>query len=91
MCVSAEWCAHSSETEVHTGGNGSSADGEKPVQGETDGAAGGRPVDRNDPVNISALFSLPHFFPDGSVHVNYRFTKDFVIFYFNEVFLLYLV
>ncbi len=51
--MSSERCAHSSEEEVHAGGDGSSPNGAKPVQGETDGAAGGRQVDGNDPVNIS--------------------------------------
>ncbi len=55
--MSAERCAHSSEEEVHAGGDGSSPDGAKPVQGETDGAAGGRQVDGNDPVNISLKHS----------------------------------
>lgn len=35
---------------VHARGDGPGADGEEPVQGETDGAAGGRPVDRDDQV-----------------------------------------
>lgn len=36
--------------EVHPGGDGQGADGEEPVQGAADGAAGGRSVDRNDQV-----------------------------------------
>ena len=36
--------------EVHQGGDGLSADGEKPVQGETHGATGGCEVDRIDQV-----------------------------------------
>lgn len=36
--------------EVHPGRDGQSVDGEESVQGATDGAAGGRSVDRNDQV-----------------------------------------
>lgn len=35
---------------IHPGGDGPRADGEEPVQRETDGAAGGRTVDRDDQV-----------------------------------------
>ena len=35
---------------IHPGGDGPCADGEEPVQRETDGAAGGRAVDRDDQV-----------------------------------------
>lgn len=58
---------------VHPGGDGPSADGEESVQRETDGAAGGRPVDRDDQVDkrISEcvlflflfFFSLTHTSP----------------------------
>lgn len=43
---------------VHPGGDGPSADGEESVQRETDGAAGGRPVDRNDQVDAALKSSL---------------------------------
>lgn len=42
---------------VHARGDGPGADGEEPVQRETDGAAGGRPVDRNDQVGARGLES----------------------------------
>lgn len=38
-------------TTVHPGGDGPCVDGEESVQREADGAAGGRPVDRNDQVD----------------------------------------
>lgn len=41
---------------VHPGGDGPSADGEEPVQGETDGATGSCEVDGDDSVNV--FFSL---------------------------------
>ncbi|KAA0706010.1 C-Jun-amino-terminal kinase-interacting protein 4 [Triplophysa tibetana] len=43
--------------EIHTGGDGSGPDGAQPIQGETDGAAGGREVDGDDPVNVTSCFS----------------------------------
>lgn len=51
--VHAERRAHSAEEKIHAGGDGSGSDGAQPVQGETDGAAGGREVDGDDPVNAS--------------------------------------
>lgn len=48
--VPSERCAHSSEETLHQSGDGESPDGEEPVQGEADGAAGSRQVDWNDPV-----------------------------------------
>ena len=47
---SAERCAYSPEEALHQGGDGQGPDGEEPVQGEADGAAGGGQVDRDDPV-----------------------------------------
>lgn len=45
-------------TAVHPGGDGPRADGEEPVQRETDGAAGGRTVDRNDQVEETKTLLL---------------------------------
>ena len=45
-----EWCAYSAEEALHQGGDGQGPDGEEPVQGETDGAAGGGQMDRDDQV-----------------------------------------
>lgn len=46
---------------VHPGGDGPSADGEESVQREADGAAGGRPVDRDDQVDKGFVSSLKAF------------------------------
>lgn len=43
------WCAYGPEKEVYKSRDGSGANGEKPVQGETNGATGSCQVDRNDP------------------------------------------
>lgn len=51
--VYSERRSHSAEEEIHTGGDGSGPDGAQPVQRETDGAAGGREVDGDDPVNVT--------------------------------------
>lgn len=50
LSVCPEWRPHSTEETLHTSGNGPSADGEEPVQGEADGAAGGCPMDWDDKV-----------------------------------------
>lgn len=50
LIVSAERRAYSTKKTLHQGGDGQSPDGEEPVQGEADGAAGGRSMDRDDPV-----------------------------------------
>ena len=42
--------SHRSEEALHPSGDGQSPDGEEPVQREADGAAGGRQMDRDDPV-----------------------------------------
>lgn len=52
--MSAERCANSTEKALHQGGDGQSLDGEEPVQGEADGAAGGCQMDRDDPVRQEA-------------------------------------
>lgn len=46
---------------VHPGGDGPSADGEESVQREADGAAGGRPVDRDDQVDKCFVSNLKAF------------------------------
>jgi len=48
--VPAERRADGPEEALHQGGDGQGPDGEEPVQGEADGAAGGRQVDGDDPV-----------------------------------------
>lgn len=51
------------EAAVHPGGDGPCVDGEESVQRETDGAAGGCTVDRNDQVNKNIFFfQKPHFY-----------------------------
>lgn len=45
------WHDDDAAAAVHPGGDGPRADGEESVQRETDGAAGGRPVDRDDQVD----------------------------------------
>ncbi|CAG02648.1 unnamed protein product, partial [Tetraodon nigroviridis] len=55
---------------VHPRGDGAGADGEEPVQGETDGAAGGRPVDRDDPVGgAPARATAPDGGPGPTLHL----------------------
>lgn len=46
--------------EVHPSGDGQGADGEEPVQGAADGAAGGRSVDRNDQVRTAGCTAALH-------------------------------
>lgn len=55
LCAAAEWRTHSPEEALHQGGDGQSADGEKPVQRETDGATGSCAVDRDDKVQNKTL------------------------------------
>lgn len=49
--VAAERRAYSTEEALHPGGDGQGPDGEEPVQGEADGAAGGGQMDGNDQVS----------------------------------------
>lgn len=50
--VPTERRAYSAEKAIHQGGDGQSLDGEEPVQGEADGAAGSCQMDRDDPVRL---------------------------------------
>lgn len=49
-----EWRSHCSEEALHQGGDGQGPDGEEPVQGAADGAAGGRQMDWDDSVSWTA-------------------------------------
>lgn len=46
------WHDNDPAAAIYPDGDGPGADGEKPVQRETDGAAGGRTVDRDDQVDL---------------------------------------